>query len=243
MLPTAVSAFDLEVTDLEFAVWPQYCQARFSTIPQGAGTRWAETYPKQGVEVARRELGAATYERVHHYCNGLVWLSRARVEADPKLKAFNLHQARGEVMFTHHGLPANSPLMARSFIALAQISKEEGHIEAAVEELERGIELRPTDPALFTALALVYRSNKQLNLARDALLRGDKALEGESAGIHYNLGLIYLELGDTDSALQRAHSAYALGYPLDGLRKKLKALGKWSEPPPPAPVEPVATDP
>ena len=51
--------------------------------------------------------------------------------------------------------------------------------------------------------------------------------EGKSAEIHYNLGLIYLELGDADRALEQAHAAYALGYPLPGLRNRLQRMGKW----------------
>lgn len=56
------------------------------------------------------------------------------------------------------------------------------------------------------------------------------AINGESADAHYNLGLVYVELADYESALAHAHAAYRAGYPLPGLRNRLKQLGHWREP-------------
>ncbi len=52
-------------------------------------------------------------------------------------------------------------------------------------------------------------------------------LSGESANLHYNLGLAYFDLRDYDNALDHARSAYRLGFPLPGLRNKLQEVGKW----------------
>ena len=52
-------------------------------------------------------------------------------------------------------------------------------------------------------------------------------LAPESAEIQYNLGLTLLSLGEVDAAARHAHDAYALGYPLPGLRRKLEAAGSW----------------
>src|ERR1700682_1722293 len=41
------------------------------------------------------------------------------------------------------------------------------------------------------------------------------------------LGLAYFDLRDYDNALDRARSAYRLGFPLPGLRNKLQEVGKW----------------
>jgi hypothetical protein len=53
---------------------------------------------------------------------------------------------------------------------------------------------------------------------------------GNSANIHYNIGLTYLELNRFDEALRHAHTAYRLGFPLPGLKQKLQRVGKWTEP-------------
>jgi hypothetical protein len=50
----------------------------------------------------------------------------------------------------------------------------------------------------------------------------------DDANIQYNAGLAYFELKDFDKAREHAQRAYALGFQLPGLRRKLEAEGKWS---------------
>lgn len=56
------------------------------------------------------------------------------------------------------------------------------------------------------------------------------ALMPESAEVHYNMGLLQLDLKHNSEALEHAHKAYALGYPLQGLKNRLKRAGAWREP-------------
>lgn len=58
-------------------------------------------------------------------------------------------------------------------------------------------------------------------------------LAGDSANVHYNLGLAYVELREFDKAVEHAHRAYSLGFELPGLRNKLERAGKWRDAPPP----------
>lgn len=62
-----------------------------------------------------------------------------------------------------------------------------------------------------------------------AKLEQGAALDESDANIQYNLGLAYLDAGQHEKALQSAHRAYAAGFPLLGLRDKLKRIGKWRE--------------
>ncbi|MDN2700697.1 tetratricopeptide repeat protein [Janthinobacterium sp. SUN176] len=57
-------------------------------------------------------------------------------------------------------------------------------------------------------------------------------LAPDQATIQYNLGLMYVKKKEYDKASAHAQKAYALGFPLPGLKNKLKAAGKWKEPPP-----------
>lgn len=52
-------------------------------------------------------------------------------------------------------------------------------------------------------------------------------LDQDNANIHYNLGLIYLDLKDYPKAREHAERAYALGFALPGLRKLLEEAGQW----------------
>ncbi|PKO90621.1 MAG: hypothetical protein CVU16_10060 [Betaproteobacteria bacterium HGW-Betaproteobacteria-10] len=79
----------------------------------------------------------------------------------------------------------------------------------------------------------------------EALKQADEAVaesHGEgSANLYYNIGLVYLDLKQYDKALSNAHLAYQMGFPLPGLRDRLKRAGKWSEPLPPVTESPVET--
>jgi tetratricopeptide (TPR) repeat protein len=50
----------------------------------------------------------------------------------------------------------------------------------------------------------------------------------DDANVQYNLGLAYFEIKDYDKSLEHARRAYALGFALPGLRRKLEAEGKWA---------------
>lgn len=52
-------------------------------------------------------------------------------------------------------------------------------------------------------------------------------LDESNANIHYNLGLIYLDLKNYPQAREHARRAYALGFALPGLRKRLEDLRQW----------------
>lgn len=56
-----------------------------------------------------------------------------------------------------------------------------------------------------------------------------RELDSRNANVHYNLGLAYFDLKQYDKALESAHKAYAGGFPLPGLRDKLKRAGKWQD--------------
>lgn len=52
---------------------------------------------------------------------------------------------------------------------------------------------------------------------------------------HYNAGLIYLDLKRYEQARQQAYRAEELGLKWTGLRDRLRQVGQWREPAPPAP--------
>ena len=59
----------------------------------------------------------------------------------------------------------------------------------------------------------------------------DKAarLGSKDPNVNYNLGLGYLDLKQYEKALAHAKLAYAAGFPLPGLRDRLKQVGAWKE--------------
>jgi tetratricopeptide (TPR) repeat protein len=74
----------------------------------------------------------------------------------------------------------------------------------------------------------------KLGRTSDAIKRFEAA-EATADGdpnLYYNLGLAYFDLKKYDKALSYAHKAYALNFPLPGLREKLKRAHAWKDLPP-----------
>lgn len=84
----------------------------------------------------------------------------------------------------------------------------------------------------------------QAGRPQDAIAKLEAAggLDRQNANVDYNLGLAYFDLRQYDKALASAHKAYAAGFPLSGLRDKLKRAGQWREAPSPPPRAPAAAE-
>ena len=80
----------------------------------------------------------------------------------------------------------------------------------------------------YVALASLYRKTGQNpEMVLGVLNEGNRHLNETSAEIHYFAGIVYVETLNLDLARYHAEKAYALGYPLPGLRNKLIALDAW----------------
>lgn len=93
---------------------------------------------------------------------------------------------------------------------------------------ERAIRFRPED----ATVRMIYGTYlSKINKYHDALeqLEMSLKLKGGNANLHYNLGLVYFELGRYDESLEHAHIAYRLGFGLKGLRAKLERAGHWRD--------------
>jgi len=75
--------------------------------------------------------------------------------------------------------------------------------------------------------AYLHKAGEQEPALAEYLLARDLGLE--TAEVHYNLGLLYVDLKQYEAARREAHKAYAMDYPLLGLRIRLERLGEWSE--------------
>jgi tetratricopeptide (TPR) repeat protein len=96
---------------------------------------------------------------------------------------------------------------------------------------KRALKFRPDDTVarMIYAKYLISDGRKA-----DAIRQVEFAAQGaqDDGFAQYNAGLIYLELGEFDKALQQAHKALGLGFERPGLKQQLQAAGKWVDPPP-----------
>jgi tetratricopeptide (TPR) repeat protein len=121
----------------------------------------------------------------------------------------HLEALRGLIDYSQHGGRTYEFLPARCYFVLARATF-------------------PDDENVRLAEALFLWKSGDFQSAI-AAYEGAIAAEPNSADAYYNLGLLYLDRKQYELAVGNARKAYALGYPLPGLRKKLQESGHWSD--------------
>lgn len=116
-------------------------------------------------------------------------------------------------------------MIAQMRIQVGSAQWKLGKKAQAIRTLDSVIASHPDDPAAYFNKAKLLRGEKQLEAARQTLLKGHEATGGRSVELTYFLGLVSFELGDFDSAQTFAQQAYGAGYPLPGLKEKLASAG------------------
>ena len=96
---------------------------------------------------------------------------------------------------------------------------------------DRAVRYRPDDTVVRVLYAQFLGKQRRPD---DANRQLDAALPfaGDNPFSHYNIGLMYYELGNHEKALVQAHKAMELGLTKPDLSNVLKRDGKWREPTP-----------
>jgi tetratricopeptide (TPR) repeat protein len=215
--------------DSEFYSWPTYCKAVYTRTGIGKTTKFVRMVAAAQQEEANGLLGAELYGSggIHHFCTGAIWLNRAALEPDGPQRNFMLGSALDETAYTQTRIDPEAPLFAEVYAQMGRVLYEVDRYPEALEMLDTAISTVPQNPIGYTVKGILYYKQGQFENAREVLQRGDEALKGKSPEIHYNLGLVLLKLNRPQEALVHAKRAYALGYPLPGLKRKLEVAGVW----------------
>ena len=137
----------------------------------------------------------------------------------------------GDLDYTLRAFPNHHvALMAMAKLGEKQKTAKPPGAKYGVEcYFQRAIRFR-NDDEIVRILYASYLSKAGKRAEALSQLNEASQLGSDSANANYNMGLIFYELKEYDKALTYAHKAYHLGFPLPGLRDKLKKAGKWTEP-------------
>lgn len=91
---------------------------------------------------------------------------------------------------------------------------------------DRALRFAPDDSNVHLLYGVYLMRRKRDEEARRQFEEADR-LAPESIDIAYNLGLLYLRLGEPEKSMEKARYAYEKGYPLPGLRMALEKAGAW----------------
>ena len=135
-----------------------------------------------------------------------------------------------EIDYTLWAFP-NHPRALMAMMKLGEKEKTErprGALYPVGCYFERAIRYRPDDPNVHLLRGIyLMRTGKREAALEDLEAARERA--ADNANVHYNLGLAYFDAKDYEKALKHAKKAYELGFPLEGLRNKLKRAGKWAD--------------
>jgi tetratricopeptide (TPR) repeat protein len=144
----------------------------------------------------------------------------------------------GDIGYTLRAFP-NHPGALMSMVRLGdkeKTAKPSGSPYTVECWLYRAVRFSDND-ATVKMIYATYLARKGSNAEALKQLNEAVQLDADSANLQYNIGLVYFNLGRFDEALTHAHRAYQGGFPLPGLRDKLKKAGKWREPSASAPSD------
>lgn len=136
----------------------------------------------------------------------------------------------GDITYTLRAFP-NHP---RALKAAAELTRRnDGRRPAGMQFpiqcwFDRAIAFRPDDVQVRILWAFELLRSKQRAAALEQTKVAESLARDEPAA-HYNVGLLYFELGDYEKALANAKIAYDGGFNLPGLKDKLSKAGQWKE--------------
>ena len=159
----------------------------------------------------------------HHFGMNQELLIRGRSEASASLGS-NIDYTLRAFPNHHRALISMERLGER--LRLPKVPSAEYSVECY---FVRGLQFAPDDHVvrLLFARYLGRQGRKEEALQQVGAAR---ASASDNAFAQYNAGLVYLELGNFDAALEQAHRAEAMGFPRTELRDRLKSANRWRDP-------------
>ena len=120
LLPAVAHGYTFKPTPAEWAMWPEYCKARYSTLQIAKQQPYTANVPAPMVQTWKTRLGPEAFNAVHHYCAGLAYLQRAGVAQSEQQRKFLLKSAESECRYTVERTPVTSPFY-REFAGTLQL--------------------------------------------------------------------------------------------------------------------------
>lgn len=224
----AAVAHCYEISPTEWGAWPEYCKTRYVRVPGGSESPYVRLVSQAMVDKAKALLGDSWYG-VHHACYAMMLIGRVdRYEGrDEHRRAEALGQTQGELNFAVPRIPPSVFVHWKLQTIQARVLYAAGKKEPAIDALRTIIRRKPDSVDAYVVLGnFLYKEHKYAD-ARDVLQTGLEKVPKPTAEMHYFLGMILFKQGSFDNAREQAQQAYKIGYPLPGLRNRLKAAGHW----------------
>ena len=156
-----------------------------------------------------------------------------RVHFSPEVQRLRgrLNALVGDLDYTLRAIP-NHP---RALFAISKLERREGRLpndpgytwpRTAECYFDRALRFTPQNPVVHMLYGMHLHAIDDYQQALKQYKIAEQ-LNPKSAELTYNMGLLYFDLKQYDNAKKYAKQAYALGYPLAGLKNMLSEAGQW----------------
>jgi len=217
-------AYNFTPTKQEFNAWSVRCQKLYLSTGVGRRSEFRGRYSSAKVE-QERLLSNLRHGGGWHYCTSIIYIKRAKLETvNEDVRNYNLKKAMNEINYTVSRINKRDPWYAEIGVTLGNLFKALGLYEKSAIAYNEVIESFPTYHQAYLGQSLLYRKMGNTNKAIAILENLGNENITKSVEVSYFLGIYYVEEANIEKANYYANIAYSLGYPLPGLKIKLKQL-------------------
>lgn len=222
LLATPVTGYSYQFVpnDTEWATWPEFCKARYVTLPLGRSEGFGDRLPVVTVQHWHTQLAEA-FIHVHHYCAGKVYAGRAQRAVNEREQQRWWDRAVGEARYTFLRTERTNPLFGEILAFIANGEYHLGNRSEAKNMLQGFISESSTSDRPFVLYAMLLQKEDSLDEALSVLELARSLGITSSAEVEYLMGLTLFKKQRFEEAHAAAKRAYGLGYPLPALRDKL----------------------
>ena len=225
LLASPIQARD--ITQAEWAVWPDFCKAAWLDSSGGARSAFqGRMSPEQIRSILSKTDQTVGIFGTWHFCLAMAETGRAKIGPYNRETEETLQNALNDYAYSFARTPKTAPgysMLAAHYGTALYISRRR---DEAFSMWEKGIEAQPSSRESYLAMAEMLLKERKHKDALKVLLRYEDKKTYDSPDAEYFLGHVYFELKQYDKAREHADRAYKLGYPFPGLRRKLERVGK-----------------
>lgn len=175
------------------------------------------------VDFRTAEKAKITIVTDHHFTSNVEFLIKG-----------NASYLGGDLDYTLRAIP-NHPRALVSMMRFGERLQADQvpHAKYPVEcYFERAVRFRPEDTTVRMLFATFLNKKQRKDEALFHLRAAQKAAS-DNPFTHYNLGLVFFEMGEFELSADAARSAQSMGFPRTDLIDRLKGAGKWVDAPTP----------
>lgn len=173
-------------------------------------------------------VGPYDYDNPYSRANEIPVVERYHFNSDVEnlIRGQSSAQIMGDLDYVLRAVPNHHRALASLMRYAPKRSPRDQQFFATECYFSRAVVFRPDNATVHMIYGVYLAKSRNYPAAEKEYLAAVE-LSPKYAEAHYNLGLLYVKNGQLELAHESAQKAYELGFPLQGLKRKLRDAGIW----------------